>query len=83
MCLAQGHNLVRPVRHEPAAIRSRVKHSTTEPLRSQFSEVPEYAKMQFHITLLDVLGKIAWVSYNFLSQGKISDILIWCAKMIK
>ena len=26
------------------------------------SEVPEYAKMQFHMmTLLDVLGKIAWV----------------------
>ena len=25
-------------------------------------EVPEYAKMQFHMmTLLDVLGKIAWV----------------------
>ena len=26
-----------PVRHEPAALRSRVKHSTTEPLRSQYS----------------------------------------------
>ena len=40
-------------------------------------EVPEYAKMQFHMmTLLDVLGKIAWVRYDFLSQGKISDILI-------
>ena len=29
MCLAQGHNAVTP---EPAATRSRVKHSTTEPL---------------------------------------------------
>ena len=35
MCLAQGHNSVMPVRLEPAATRSRVKHSTTEPLCSQ------------------------------------------------
>ena len=34
MCLAQGHNPVTPVRLEPAAPRSRVKYSTTEPLRS-------------------------------------------------
>ena len=33
--LAEGHNAVTPVRLEPAAPRSRVKHSTTEPLRSQ------------------------------------------------
>ena len=31
---AQGHNAVTLVRLEPAALRSRVKHSTTEPLRS-------------------------------------------------
>ena len=30
MCIAQGHNAVTPVRLEPAAPRSRVKHSTTE-----------------------------------------------------
>ena len=34
MCLAQGHNAVTPARLEPAALRSRIKHSTTEPLRS-------------------------------------------------
>ena len=35
MCLAQGQNFaVMPVRLEPAAPRSQVKHSTTEPLRS-------------------------------------------------
>ena len=34
MCLAQGHNAVTPVRLKPASPRSRVKHSTTEPLRS-------------------------------------------------
>ena len=32
--LAQGHNGVKPVRLEPAAPRSRGKHSTTEPLHS-------------------------------------------------
>ena len=31
MCLAQGHKVVRL---EPGAPRSRVKHATTEPLRS-------------------------------------------------
>ena len=30
MCLAQGHNAVKPVRLEPAAPQSQVKHSTTE-----------------------------------------------------
>ena len=33
--LLKGHNAVTPLRFEPAALRSRVKHSTTEPLRSQ------------------------------------------------
>ena len=35
MCLAQGHNTLTPVRLEPTALLPRVKHSTTEPLRSQ------------------------------------------------
>ena len=30
MCLAQGNNAVTPVRFDPAAPRSRVKHSITE-----------------------------------------------------
>ena len=34
MFLLKDHNAVTPVRLEPAALRSRVKHSTTEPLRS-------------------------------------------------
>ena len=38
MCLAQGHNTVTPVSLEPAAPRSRVKHSTTEPLHQQITE---------------------------------------------
>ena len=32
--LLKDHNPVMPVRLEPTALRSRVKHSTTEPLRS-------------------------------------------------
>ena len=34
MCLAQRPQQEMPVRLEPAALWSRVKHSTTEPLRS-------------------------------------------------
>ena len=34
MCLAQDHNPVTPVRLEPAASLSRVKHSNTGPLCS-------------------------------------------------
>ena len=34
MCLDQGHNPVTLMRLEPPAHQSRVKHSTTEPLRS-------------------------------------------------
>ena len=38
MCLAQGHNAMTPFRLKPAAPRSRVKHSTTESLRSMIQE---------------------------------------------
>ena len=34
MCLAQGYNVISPVRLNPVALRSQVKHSTTEPLHS-------------------------------------------------
>ena len=36
MCLAQGHNIVTPVRLKPATPLSQVKHSTTEALRSLY-----------------------------------------------
>ena len=39
MCLAQGQNTVTRVRLEPAAPRSQVKHSTTEPLCSSCIEM--------------------------------------------
>ena len=28
----------------------------------------------------DSLGRIKWLRYKFLSQGKISDVHIWCAR---
>ena len=37
--MLKDHNAVTPVRLEPAALRSQVKHSTTEPLRSLFVEI--------------------------------------------
>ena len=36
------HNAMTPVRLEPAAFRSRVKHSTTEPLRSLIKRPLKY-----------------------------------------
>ena len=43
----------------------------------KLTEVSELAKVQFHMmALLDVLAKII-----FLSKGKISDILIRCARI--
>ena len=48
MCLAQGHNTVMGVRLEHAACRSRVEHSTTEPLlkKSEYDqEIPQSQTM--------------------------------------
>ena len=41
MCLAQGQNTDTPMRLEPAAPRSRVKHSTTRSLCSQPPPAPK------------------------------------------
>ena len=49
MCLAQGHNAVTLVRLEPAAPRSRVKHSTNEPLRSQHIRYANALCMYVHV----------------------------------
>ena len=40
--LLKDHNVVTPVRPEPAAAQSRVKHSTTEPMRSQYKSWPRF-----------------------------------------
>ena len=50
MCLAQGHNIVTTVRLKPAVPRSRVKHSTTEPLC--FHSVIELISVNTVLTLV-------------------------------
>ena len=62
MCLPQGHNAVTPVRLEPAALRSRVKHSTTEPLRSHVS------KMHYNRTILFFFETGIKITVNVLLQ---------------
>ena len=51
MCVAQGHNTVTPVRLEPAASRSRVKRSTTEP-RNEYGLSPIYPELANKHTFL-------------------------------
>ena len=50
--LAQGHNTMTSVRLKPWAPRSRVKHSTTEPLRSLISVVKSWHIISHHWLLL-------------------------------
>ena len=54
MCRAQGHNAVTPVRLKPLALRSLVKHSTTEPLCSQSCVITK---------VYDLLGQLSYI-YN-------------------
>ena len=62
MCLAQGHKAVTPVRFEPAALLSPVKHSTTEPLRSLkldpdlVRELKEFENFLEDVTLMRSFG---------------------------
>ena len=59
MCLAQGHKTVTPVRLEPADPRSRVKHSTTEPLCSLYKTIClglAYAHGKFKVPSANGLG---------------------------
>ena len=51
MCFAHGHNTMMPVRLEPAAPRSRVKHSTTEPLCS-LNHQTETAKSKLEMLVM-------------------------------
>ena len=63
MCLAQGHNAVRPVRLKPMALRSRVKGSTTEPLRSLSNQ--DYMKGDHKpLCKMILMNYIATVIYN-------------------
>ena len=62
--LAQGHNTVTPVRLEPAAPQSRVKHSTIEPLCCQIMGqcVPTFD--HYIVIWLEICMVIGWLSLN-------------------
>ena len=78
MCLAQGHNTVTPVKLEPAAPWSPVKHSTTELLRShtlgilfqsEWSGVEEF----IHLSLASFYGTLA----NSLKPDQTPCFSVW------
>ena len=64
MYLAQGHNVVTPLRLEPTAIRSRVKHSTTEPLRSHMLKLMDKKTFQ----ILDTNSLLIWTYGAFFGS---------------
>ena len=76
MCLAQGYNTVTAVRLEPAAPWSRVKHSTTEPLHQQITEVDPNLKLW---NTTDIFIKISIIH---LWCNDVSWSLILCALYI-
>ena len=59
MGLTQGHNAVMPVKLKPATPRSRVKHSTTEPLRSLGLHMHQSGNTEVYIG-------IDWVRLRFI-----------------
>ena len=91
MCLAQGHNAVPQVRLEPAAPRSRVKHSTTElPLVCVHAcarlclrtclYVCMYA-IRICITLFDYIYLIAYMqaynNINYMYGNALAVLQVW------
>ena len=63
VCLAQGNKAVMPVRLEPAALQSQVKHSTTEPLCSLFYLKPGCGyNIYFHNTVVNIMNEHAPIS---------------------
>ena len=90
MCLAQGHNAVARVRLEPATPRSRVKHSTTEPLRSHYvrllavSENAHFSRTTLYIlikfcmhTHVNIVKPLACVKVFLDGQGFAKDRSGW------
>ena len=56
--LLKDHNAVTPVRLEPAAPRSRVKDSTTEPLRSLVVVVTMVVVSMMEVTMVVVVSMV-------------------------
>ena len=66
--LLKNHNAVTPVRLEPAALRSRFKHSTTEPIHFHIPNVSMYFHSEW---------KTVWILIRWLHQ-KPSDQNLQC-----
>ena len=79
--LAQGHKAVMPVRLEPAAPQSSVKHSTSEPLRSLFNQrkKPPSADLRRSVVVAggSILTKIWQLPYNAWHVRSIALPLMW------
>ena len=75
MSLAQDHNAVTLVRLEPAALRSRVKHFTTEPLRSLTYLDFELSDVVFitpiNVKMQPTVGIIKFISMMNLMLGRV------------
>ena len=61
-----------PVRLEPAALRSRVKHSTTEPLRSIMKQIVCKVLNKFHSEKY----LVAYV-LNYIEQSQLKNAVTW------
>ena len=79
MCLAQGHKAVMPVRLEPTAPRSRIKHSTTEPLHSLFIVV--YRTHVLHRQLLSSDDNLFYFPEPILT--KLHRVVLWATLQLK
>ena len=87
MCLAQGHNVVMPLRLEPAIPWSRVKHSTTEPLRSQTSVCnyiyysSTYETRILHVNLIKLGRNVVQNVHKISRMVKVNALqkhVCWC-----
>ena len=65
MCLAQGHNAVTPLRLEPAAPQSRVKHSTTKPVCSLLNGLRLLQSKMGEVNLQDSVAEQFELSLTF------------------
>ena len=81
--MLKDHNTVTPVRLEPAALRSRVKHSTTEPLRSQILQSKAgFQKIWYHCSSYSKRSKIS-SNFLFLFSSKITVLRMKFTKCLQ
>ena len=71
MRLDQEHHVVTQVIHKPVAPRSRVKHSTTEPLHSLLSNLVEKWRKGQGASIYDVEAPIFWSMTGYMTGCKL------------